>query len=93
MKVYVRGYRQKDADEAQPLKRPVERIEDVEVQYCKEPDWRIAFRDLAESESKILTEMRVHVGPHYCEFVVEELPEGKFAIVCPSHPDLHSSRV
>jgi hypothetical protein len=92
MKVYVRGYRQKDADEAQPPKLLFERAEDVEVQYCKEPDWRIAFRELAESELRILTDMRVHVGLHYCEFAVEELPEGEFAIICPSHPEIHSSR-
>jgi hypothetical protein len=92
MKVYVRGYQQKDADKVQPPRRPFERVEDVEVEYCKEPDWRIAFRELAESELKILTDMCVHVGSHYCEFAVEELPEGEFAIICPSHPELRSSQ-
>lgn len=91
MKVYVRGYRQKDADKVQPPKRPFERVENVEVQYCKKPDWKIAFRELAESELSILAELRVHVGSHYCEFAIEELPEGEFAIICPSHPELHSS--
>ena len=54
MKVYVLGYRQKDKDKVDPPKRPFERIEDVEVQYCKEPEWKIAFRELAESELLIL---------------------------------------
>lgn len=91
MKVYVRGYRQKNTDKVQPPHRPFERVEDVEIEYCKEPDWKIAFRELAESELRILTDMRVHVGSHYCEFAVEELPEGEFAITCPAHPELHSS--
>lgn len=92
MKAYVLGYRQKDADKVQLPKRPFERVEDVEVQYCKKPDWKIALRELAESELRILCDMRVHVSPHYCEFAIEELPEGGFAIVCPSHTELHSSR-
>ena len=92
MKVYVRGYRQKNADEVHPHKRPFERVEDIEVQYSNEPDWKIAFRELAESELRILTDMRVHVGLYNCEFAVEDLPEGEFAIICPSHPELHSSR-
>jgi hypothetical protein len=54
MKVYVLGYRQKDADMVQPPKRPFDGVEDVDVQYCKEPDWKIGFRELAESELWIL---------------------------------------
>lgn len=92
MKVYVLGYRQKDADKVEPPKRPFERVENVDVQYCKEPGWKIGFRELAESELRILREMNVHVGQHYCEFTVEELREGGFAIICPSHPELNSAR-
>jgi|GEM_PF-1856629 hypothetical protein len=88
MKVYVRGYRQKDKDKVLPPKRPFDPIEDVDVQYCKEPDWKIPLRELAEPELRILRDMRVHVGSHYCEFSVEELPDGAFAIVCLSHPEL-----
>jgi hypothetical protein len=88
MKVYVLGYRQKDKDKVQLPKYPYDRIEDVDVQYCKEPDWKIELRELAESELRILRGMRVHVGSHYCEFSVEELPDGAFAIVCLSHPEL-----
>jgi hypothetical protein len=88
MKVYVLGYRQKDKDKVQPPKRPFDPIEGVEVQYCKEPDWKIETREWAELELRILRDMRVHVGSHYCEFSVEELPDGAFAIVCLSHPEL-----
>jgi hypothetical protein len=92
MKVYVQGYRQKDRGKVQPPSPPFERVEDVEVQYCKEPDRKIGFRELAESELRILRDMHVHVGPHYCEFSVEELTESEFAIVCLSHPELHPTR-
>jgi hypothetical protein len=88
MKVYVLGYQQKDEDKVEPPKRPFDHVENVDVQYCKEPEWKIMLRGLAESELRILRDMRVHVGSHYCEFSVEELPEGEFAIVCLSHPDL-----
>ena len=88
MKVYVRGYRQKDKDKVLPPKRPFDPIEDVDVQYCKEPDWKIPLRELAEPELRILCGMHVHIGLHYCEFSVEELPDGAFAIVCLSHPEL-----
>lgn len=92
MKVYVLGYRRMNADRVQPPKRPFDRAEDVEVQYCDSPEWQSEYRELAESEVRILREMHVHVGPHYCEFVIEELPEDRFAIICPSHPELRSSR-
>jgi hypothetical protein len=88
MKVYVLGYQQKDKDKVQPPKRPFDPIEDVDVQYCKQPEWKITLRELAESELRILRDMRVHIGSHYCEFSVEELPDGAFAIVCLSHPEL-----
>ena len=53
--------------------------ENVDVQYCKEPEWEITLREFAESDSNS-PHMRVHVGSHYCEFSVEESPEGAFAI-------------
>ena len=88
MKVDVLGYQQKDRDKVQPPKRPFDPIEDVDVQYCTEPDWKITLRELAEPELRILRDMRVHVGSHYCEFSIEELLDGAFAIVCLSHPEL-----
>jgi hypothetical protein len=43
--------------------------------------WRPTYQ--AESERVILRGMHVHVGQHYCEFSIEELPKGgRFAIVC-----------
>jgi hypothetical protein len=37
--------------------------------------------------------MNVRVGQHYCKLEVEELPDGKFAIVCNDHPDISDSRM
>jgi hypothetical protein len=88
MKVYVLGYHQKRDDEVQPPKRPFDPIEDVDVQFCKEPVWMIPHRGLAESELRILQDIRVRVGLHYCELSLEEFPDGRFGIVCASHPAL-----
>jgi hypothetical protein len=93
MTVYVRGYGQKEAKEVQPPTRHFQPKEDYWVQYSDHPDWRIAVREIAESDLRILTSMRVRVGDHYCDFAIEELPEGGFAIICPAHPPLHSSRI
>jgi hypothetical protein len=30
--------------------------------------------------------MAIHVGPHQCEFAVEALQDGQFAIICTTHP-------
>jgi hypothetical protein len=87
MKRYVLGYRQKDDDKIEPPIRPFYPVENVDVQYCDGPDWKMPYREHAEMELRILAAMRVHVGPHYCEFSLEELPEGEFAIVCLSHPE------
>lgn len=93
MKRYVLGYRQKDEDKIEPPKRPFEPVENVDVQYSEGPEWKMPFREYAETELRILVGMRVHVGPHYCEFSLEELPEGEFAIACLSHPEPHSIRL
>jgi hypothetical protein len=91
MKRYVIGCRQKDEDKIEPPKRPFDPVGNVEVQYGDGPDWKMPFREYAETELRTLAEMRIHVGPHYCEFSLEELPEGEFAIVCLSHPEPHPS--
>jgi hypothetical protein len=48
----------------------------------------IPYRELAESELRILQDIRVRVGLHYCELSLEEFPDGRFGIVCASHPAL-----
>ncbi len=61
MKKYVRGYRQR-AREYEP-KWPFELAENVDVEFCKEPEWKIPIRELAESERSILQNLGVHDGP------------------------------
>ena len=81
---YVRGYRPRKPEEGVDKVIPLR--DDVDVQFTKVPEWTIQAREIAESECQILRRMRVHVGSHYCNFSVEELPNSEFAIVCLSHP-------
>ena len=88
MKVYVLRYGPTAKQETgERQKSPSDRLENTEVEYSREPVWRMPSLRLAKGERDLLCEMQVHVGPHYCEFSVEELPEGDFALVCLSHPD------
>jgi hypothetical protein len=89
MKVYVRGYGPLSEKEIPPQRYPFDPVEDSWVEYRPTPDdWKMMTRDEAEMHCRDLNRMQAHVGPHYCEFSVEELPEGAFAIVCLSHPDI-----
>jgi hypothetical protein len=56
------------------------------VQFTKDPHWTLPAKEQAESERFILQRQGVFAGEHFCEFAVEELPDGKFAIFCPNHP-------
>ena len=57
--------------------------------------WKVDFRDVptlvlnrygADLHSGCLRSLGIHVGDHHCNFAVEELNGGEFAIVCPTHP-------
>ena len=91
MKKYVLGYRPKEK-EKESKGRPFEPAGDIEVAYSKEAQWKMPMFYLANIECDILRGMRVHIGSHNCEFSVEELPEGEFAIVCLFHPDPAAGR-
>jgi hypothetical protein len=79
MKVYVTGYQLKELPTHQ---------EDIEVGYSKDPpEWRTVSVYEADARRIFLQDKRVQVDGHRCQFSVEELPEGQFAIVCLSHPD------
>jgi hypothetical protein len=84
MKRYVRGYNSKKPKE--PAEAEVHLSDNVDVEFTKDPEWIMPAREIAESECRILQRMRVHVGTHYCDFSVEELPGNEFAIACKSHP-------
>jgi hypothetical protein len=83
MRVYVDDYK--------PKKRIIEgNIIEIypehEVFYSKEPRWKMR-RSEAEAECTTLRNIAVRVGVHVCDFTVEELTTGEFAIVCSSHPE------
>lgn len=84
-KVYVLGYRTVDDDKIPP-KRPFEGAQNIGVNYSAEPDWLLPDRSTAEIECASLRGMDVHVGSHYCNFAVETVDDGQFAIACLSHP-------
>jgi hypothetical protein len=87
MKMYVHGYWPRGT-ESEPQKRPFAHIENTEVAFSVAPAWKIATLPVAQRECEILQGLHVRVGYHHsCEFSVEELPEGEFAIVCFSQPE------
>jgi hypothetical protein len=92
MKLYVLSYRprqrgsQKDREQGAGTNK-IPDVPETVVLYSKEPQWKITARELADAELRILRNMQVHVGLHYCNFSVEELSGGDFTIVCLSHPD------
>ena len=58
-----------------------------EILYCSEPRWIFTIKGYAESECRRLNRMNAALGLHYCRFDVENLSDGKFTLVCPTHPD------
>jgi hypothetical protein len=56
------------------------------IAYTIAPESTWTHRE-AETLSQLLNRKQTHVGEHYCHFIVEALPEDKFAIVCEEHPD------
>jgi hypothetical protein len=88
MKAYVTGYRSADKEKEPRGKVPPFGLKDnVDVGFHRHAEWRMSFQEEAKAELQILQGMKVHVGGHFCELSIEELPEGDFAIVCLSHPD------
>ncbi|HEY3988844.1 MAG TPA: hypothetical protein VGM02_06060 [Acidobacteriaceae bacterium] len=84
MKMYVLGYRSKEYNDE--TGKTVALLYEVEIQYTTDPEWKMPFRELAELERDNLQRMQVHIGPHYCNFSIEQLSGSDFAIVCLSHP-------
>ena len=58
----------------------------VLVSYSLRPSSLIASREDADLQCARLNRMQVHVGQHSCEFEVEELDGGEFALACINHP-------
>jgi hypothetical protein len=87
MKVYVLGYDTREDHTPPPPPRPFTRLENIDVGYSGTPAWKMESLYEAEVELATLRRMDVHVGSHYCQFEVEALSEGAFALVCTNHPD------
>jgi hypothetical protein len=85
-KVYVSWYGPLPKDQILPPTRPFEQVEKTGVQYCAEPTWTLHDRPSAEVECATLRNAGIHIGAHYCDFAVESLENGAFAIVCLTHP-------
>jgi hypothetical protein len=89
MKAYVTYYGpEPKASEEETEKEKEDRLaRPCVVQFHKTPLWTLPAKDLADVEVTNLQWQRVFVGQHFCRFSVEELPEGKFAVVCLDHTD------
>ena len=86
-KVYVLGYRPKEDEDDKWLPPPKPwRVEDYVMGCSAGPEWTFPDRSLAEDELVELRKMGFHFGEHYCDFAVETLDDGEFALVCLSHP-------
>jgi len=59
---------------------------DFQFSSSPSPQFRYASRDLAANDCLRLNRAECHVGDHRCSFVVDDLPEGDFGIICASHP-------
>lgn len=92
MKVYVAEYGLEELEK--PEKKTEEDLYKPQVtlvRYSGGPEYTIGERDKAVWECQYLERAQVRVGEHCCAFTLEELPEGEFAIVCLSHPELASA--
>lgn len=90
MKAYVVGYapeKKEKRGKEEDLYKPIPTL----VQYSKGPEWTMGERARADWECRFLDGLGVRVRDHCCAFSVEVLPEGDFAIVCLSHPELVSA--
>jgi hypothetical protein len=77
MSAYVRSIK--------PKRNLADGFEGHSVDYSDQPKLRFAIRGDAEGYRQALQGWGVHVGSHYCDFALDPLSNGEFAIVCTSH--------
>ena len=86
--LYISGYDwSPEYQEAIAQGKPFPKQENLVVGFEREPQWKIETRHLAEAELRILQQMNVRVGTHYCQLAIEQLEGESFAIACSNHPD------
>jgi hypothetical protein len=84
MKVYLHGY--SNTTEVPKPDGSIERVTgDLQVAYSSTPTHTWPSQMEAQYECAFLNGAAVHVGFHICDFTVEELPGGRFGIVCLDH--------
>jgi hypothetical protein len=88
MKAYVLDYQ--PLPEQQTTKMLIRRGEEKPAQYRilfgHRPAWALGEKSVAKAECAILNSLGIQVGQHHCQFEVEEVKIGIFAIVCKGHP-------
>jgi hypothetical protein len=84
MKAYLKNL--KDKPEWEQAKLRAQNGDDVDVFFSLTPQRIYWSREEAEGDLRLV--VRIHKGSHYCEFDIEPQPQGGFALVCKSHPDL-----
>jgi hypothetical protein len=90
MKKYVSYFGPNPVHE--PARSQFEDPEPYRVQYSSGPELKTHYTEAHFSCNELNTQIRPHVGSHYCEFSVEQLSEFEYAIVCLSHPDTSVSK-
>jgi len=88
MKIYVTGFKESaEYKEAVKSRKPVSAEDSHDISYNVEPYWTFPEKKLAESELRILQQIRIHMGNHYCQLEVEQVGEEKYAMFCNDHPE------
>jgi hypothetical protein len=81
MKAYIHEYEDNVADHSV-----------LDVWFHSSPLCQWSSGSLAGVYSSVFNESGIHVEKHRCSFCVENLENGKFAIVCGNHPGLLAGR-
>jgi len=93
MKAYVNYFDTDGARARATLLSDDIRDDETAVQFNNSPDhWKMGMVE-AQSNCGMLNRAHVHaknVPLHRCEFEVEEVGQGEYAIVCKTHPEFKS---
>lgn len=87
MKAYVVYYGEEPAPgEETPTEREARLARPSIIQFLGEPLLAFPDKRLADIELQIVRRRGYFVGSHLCEFAIDELANGQFAIFCIDHP-------
>lgn len=80
MKVYVSGY--------EKVSIASRKLEELRIWFSKDPEWTMKDGIDALLEYAEICQTRIANKSHQCNFDIEELPNGRYAIFCEDHPEL-----